>query len=115
MIDNKLDQIRKYIINNKENQDCYEDVCSKEQIERIDNYEFNLINDITNLHERICWLISLDNLINFEINNIKNDSKGKNLIDDYINDLDNRKNEIIKIVEILIPKGVNKVKFIRVY
>lgn len=115
MIDNKLEQINQYMINNKKNQGYYEKVCSKEQIERIDNYKFNLINDIANLHERICWLISLDNIIDFEINKIKNESKGKDLIDDYINDLDNRKNEIIKMVKILIPKGVNKVKFIRVY
>ncbi|MCR1823902.1 hypothetical protein [Terrisporobacter muris] len=115
MIDNKLEQIKQYMINNKENQGCYENVCSKEQIERIDNYELNLINDIVNLHERICWLISLDNLINFEINKIKNESKGKDLIDDYINGLDNRKNEVIKIVKRLIPKYVDEVKFIRVY
>lgn len=45
MIDNKLDQIRKYMINNKDGENYYEDTCNEYQIDLIKKYQFEVIKD----------------------------------------------------------------------
>lgn len=107
MIDNKLYQIRKYMINNKDGENYYEDTCNEYQIDLIKKYQLEVIKDKKNFHERICCLIVLDNIINFEISEI---STNEDIINNYIEHLNYRKVEILEIVEKIIPKDTNKVE-----
>ena len=79
-----------------------------------------------NDYEKIHWLIALEGIINFEINNllsskrIKDDVSNKEIkkavecyINDYIKELENRREEISKVTNLIVPKEVKYSKFIK--
>lgn len=104
------------------------EICTKEQKDYIEKYKFSIIKDIDNNYERIHWLLVIDGIINFEINNllsskrIKDDVSNKEIkkaieccINDYIKELENRSDEIREVTNLIIPKEVKNRKFIKYY
>ncbi|HBF8686541.1 hypothetical protein KWV42_10385 [Clostridioides difficile] len=106
------------------------EMCTKEQKDYIEKYQFSIIKDIDNDYERIHWLVVIDGIINFEINNlctsyiniksIKDDVYNKEIkkamefcINDYIKELRNRKEEICKVINLIVPKEIKYRKFIK--
>ena len=101
-------------------------IFTKEQKDYIEKYKFSIIKDIDNNYERIHWLVVIDKIINFEINNllsskrIKDDVSNKEIkkavecyINDYIKELENRREEISKVTNLIVPKEVKYSKLIK--
>lgn len=122
MLISKIEEIKEFL---------YKDIrsieiCTKEQKDYIEKYKFSIIKDIDNNYERIHWLVVIDKIINFEINNllsskrIKDDVSNKEIkkavecyINDYIKELENRREEISKVTNLIVPKDVKYSKFIK--
>ncbi|MDY3958939.1 hypothetical protein [Romboutsia timonensis] len=122
MLISKIEEIKEFL---------YKDIrsieiCTKEQKDYIEKYKFSIIKDIDNNYERIHWLVVIDKIINFEINNllsskrIKDDVSNKEIkkavecyINDYIKELENRREEISKVTNLIVPKEVKYSKLIK--
>lgn len=122
MLISKIEEIKEFL---------YKDIrsieiCTKEQKDYIEKYKFSIIKDIDNNYERIHWLVVIDKIINFEINNllsskrIKDDISNKETkkaieyyINDYIKELEKRREDISKVTNLIVPKEVKYSKFIK--
>ena len=73
MLISKIEEIKEFL---------YKDIrsieiCTKEQKDYIEQYQFSIIEGMDNDYEKIHWLIALEGIINFEINNLLNSKKIK--------------------------------------
>lgn len=102
------------------------EICTKEQKDYIQQYQFSIIDGMDNDYVRIRWLVVLEGIINFEINNlliskgIKYNVSSKEIkdeieccINDYIKELENRREEIREVTNLIIPKEVKNRRFIK--
>lgn len=103
-------------------------IFTKEQKDYIEKYKFSIIKDIDNDYERIHWLVVIDKIIDFGIDNlltikgIKDDISNKETkkaieyyINDYIKELEKRREDISKVTNLIVPKEVKYSKFIKYY
>ena len=122
MLISKIEEIKEFL---------YKDIrsieiCTKEQKDYIEKYKFSIKKDIDNNYERIHWLVVIDKIINFEINNllsskrIKDDVSNKEIkkavecyINDYIKELEKRREDISKVTNLIVPKEVKYSKLIK--
>lgn len=101
-------------------------IFTKEQKDYIEKYKFSIIKDIDNDYERIHWLVVIDKIIDFGIDNlltikgIKDDISNKETkkaieyyINDYIKELEKRREDISKVTNLIVPKEVKYSKFIK--
>jgi hypothetical protein len=101
-------------------------IFTKEQKDYIEKYKFSIIKDIDNDYERIHWLVVIDKIIDFDIDNlltikgIKDDISNKETkkaieyyINDYIKELEKRREDISKVTNLIVPKEVKYSKFIK--
>lgn len=122
MLISKIEEIKEFL---------YKDIrsieiCTKEQKDYIEKYKFSIIKDIDNDYERIHWLVVIDKIIDFDIDNlltikgIKDDISNKETkkaieyyINDYIKELEKRREDISKVTNLIVPKEVKYSKFIK--
>lgn len=101
-------------------------IFTKEQKDYIEKYKFSIIKDIDNDYERIHWLVVIDKIIDFDIDNlltikgIKDDISNKETkkaieyyINDYIKEFEKRREDISKVTNLIVPKEVKYSKFIK--
>lgn len=101
-------------------------IFTKEQKDYIEKYKFSIIKDIDNDYERIHWLVVIDKIIDFDIDNlltikgIKDDISNKETkkaieyyINDYIKELEKRREDISKVTNLIVPKEVKYSKIIK--
>ena len=101
-------------------------IFTTEQKDYIEKYKFSIIKDIDNDYERIHWLVVIDKIIDFDIDNlltikgIKDDISNKETkkaieyyINDYIKELEKRREDISKVTNLIVPKEVKYSKFIK--
>lgn len=98
MIKNKIEIIREYI-----KQDHNIEINSKDKISYINKYKFSIIEDVKNSYEAIHLLTAINGIIEFEL---------EQLIEEYINELPNRKEEIRKMAEEILPKQIKDYCFV---
>lgn len=97
MIKSNVEMIREYI-----KQDHKIEISSEDKISYIEQYQLNIVENVENIYEKIHLLVAIDGIIKFEI---------EQLIEEYINDLPNRKDDIRKIAEEITPRQIKDCYF----
>lgn len=86
----KMEMIREYL-----KYDHTEEIISKDKIDYINKYKLSVVADVKNKYEWIYLSVAIDGIIKFGI---------EQLIQEYINKLPSRKEDICQIAEEIVQK-----------